>query len=599
MYNNYMDDLNPLNKKNVDALTSPDATGNMNSDTYAAGGGAEREAKTTQLSIGEASRLAGHLAREQQKRADEAGSAAYGRNAERYNGIHRVLSEFPDFNSAPEDNIDDLQQILDSEIRRARAPHIKNDPDKLAAAHKDIADTDAAISFLEGQNENVERTRESLKQRDEAALENTPVSSAQLREYASLLSQQAQARSESASIAGDKNESSRLGGIADHYKDIQDELENATHENGVPMTLEQTRAYLEKSLDKQNSLIDQYGLDDDRGMDAEEKVAILEAVEKFILNNVPDGEGTKNFDRILADQRMRTEQIKREITLSRRHREETHDTQDIDETREALRDELILDTIMTVGGFEIIASLPPGYHTGFNGDKRYGQLYGYYPDRNSRFPQNSHLRITGISGVNLGSTIDMRELGDQGVHEILACAPVTQSVYTEKTRTVKGGLREFFQSREETYQEYAGNRQPTFAEIVPGADPKYGNESAVSLRYQTDLYSGTELRKTEFNMTLVLPESVAKELMSQAKSDPELMHRLVDRVAVGDDKDTGNSVGLDQNVWHKGIEGKTSRGARPPYEEWAKANGGKTRTYIVEGLIDSAQLDPKNIATSK
>ncbi|MBA3723505.1 MAG: hypothetical protein H0W89_01265 [Candidatus Levybacteria bacterium] len=585
-----MDDLNPLDIKQADALNLPDNPGPQ-PDTFAGGGGAEREAQSGPLSIGEVTRLAGHIAQSHRAQAEATSSAAYGRQAAKYEGIHRVLSELANLKNAPASDAitDDLEEGLSDVVRKAQRSDIKRDPDKAAAVAKDITDFQAAIDFLDTQNEKPEAVRSGLKTKDEEALRQAPATSHELSELAGLFAQQKEAH---AAVTDDNVRSSNLAADASDLTDVKNELYNAVHENGVPMTLDQTIAHIDRAIAEQEAIRNQFHPDSDEANDAINRLYTLEQTSEFVLDS-PAFDGRSRFEENLVDARRVTA---RAVEGQREHQTRSAKTQDqkgIHEAREALKDEVLLDTVMAVGGFATRASLPPGYHTGFNGD-RGGDTAGHAFDTNGNYPYTSRARIEGTSRWYSGSGISMSELFDQGVHEALASAPVEEPAYEEKTRTVKKG---WFGTEEETYRADAGYRQPTFGELVPGADTNYSREPAVSLRYQTQCV-GYDSRRAELAMTFVLPESVASEMMSQVRDDPTLLHRLVDRVAVGNDKDAGKSIGLDSEMWYKGNE-HTTRAIRPPYDEWAASNGGKTRIYVSEGLIDDRNLDNTNIVTSK
>lgn len=598
-----MDDLNPLDNKQADTLNLPDAGTNPQHDTFA-GGGAERGQPKAPIAPDELGRYAGFLAKDSQRMAIESDSPGKKADAERYQRIQEVLAGLePDSSGRPptgEQLMGRLQKELDKFEGAAGIGLTVEDAAKVAQSlrgqRQALVDT---VEFVGRNLPSPEYFRADLLKYDQEANKQTPATSAQLSEYAALFAQEQAALDTSAVMAGNDELAVQHGGRAFMYQEISKILGTAVHSNGSPLSYAETLRYFDKAIEKEEKNMLSQLPDSDKYYDTEARLAELKQAQEFAFNSVPAGEGRDGFQRKFTEQQKRTEQTQANATQAKQEAERKRDQASIDKTREILQGELLIDNILSIGGFEVNAALPKGFHTGINGDRRNNNMVGFSSDTNSRFPQDNELHMQGTSSIYEGGNIDFRTLNALGVHEALVSSPVEKTMYTEKPVKVRGGWREGWKDRTVIRKIPQGRSQPRFGEIVTHANPAYDDEPAVSLRYAVDPYSGTEIRTAKLTMTIILPESVAGELLAQIRDDPKMLHRLVDRAVVGDEKDAANSIGLNKTLWYQGIEGKTARAVRPPYNEWAQASGGKTRLLVTEELIDPSKIDPNKIAESK
>ncbi|MBP9747606.1 hypothetical protein KBD13_01570 [Patescibacteria group bacterium] len=264
--------------------------------------------------------------------------------------------------------------------------------------------------------------------------------------------------------------------------------------------------------------------------------------------------------------------------------------------------ERLIEAVMENGAFSFFTSLTDVTKNGSGfqsvDDPRWHKKLGSSLEKRSPSSET-------VSYIENGTKIH-REIGrilqEKSVSEFVRAEPFTETRYRTEDREVNaGGIRGFFGG---TKQDVAKVSYQVPVEdistILPGHTK---HEPAVTVTYETTNEAYTDYTGRAGNVlkiTMLLPASVAKALLTLGKKDPAVFRAIAERVAL---ERTGV---ITKELWHKG-EGLTlnpeerehrkplsareleARRVRPPYEAWKAAQGGVEKILIQDWTAPGAE----------
>jgi len=251
-------------------------------------------------------------------------------------------------------------------------------------------------------------------------------------------------------------------------------------------------------------------------------------------------------------------------------------------TEQEQREQLLIDQVLVKSGANINTSFgskeSPDHRGGFidRSDGKNKQQQGWMG-----FPS-----IFGYSETGRGNEGNV--LTPHNVTEIVYMVPQLEDVVEQKTRYVeekKGGIMGLGAKtvqRPVIENVIVGHKPAGADKFITGGD----QEPAVKIYYETLTNNNDSRLHSTYKdysnsrggnllgMELVLPESLAKQVIIETQRNPDFFHQLIDRIAV-------QNIGIDQASWFDG-EGNGGVPLRPPYEKIHQAVGGERKMYILE-----------------
>ena len=293
-----------------------------------------------------------------------------------------------------------------------------------------------------------------------------------------------------------------------------------------------------------------------------------------------------NINDKLLDEYKEQEEQKRKITIQNQENQELKNTRAVLNTEvESTPDGEIIKKVLEKSGIVMHTSLCPkkeGSNKGLSGIKNGGfqdlgdgKLLIHKEAR--QYPGFDHLIGVNSPGSRLErGDKSSRALSDMNISEMVHFSPVTKPEYKEQQTKVEkkvGGILGFgakIIQETKIEQKHIGNRPVSSKEIIEGGDDK----PCIEMSYMTTPSSFRDYTGREGQVTYVtayMPEYVARELHDKIKQRPELIHELIDQVAIQD-------MNIPENMWRNG-EGNEGYPLRPPFEEWQDEKG-KSKIYI-------------------
>ena len=253
-----------------------------------------------------------------------------------------------------------------------------------------------------------------------------------------------------------------------------------------------------------------------------------------------------------------------------------------------LRETKLLLGIMANGSVGVYLSLPAGYskdgQAGFQAlsDQRWGE------DKKRVLAAEAE----GFFGIRSEDYSTREEYSKEQIREFVGFLPATVDVYEDVDFKVEekrlGGLLGS-RTRIKKRNQKTGTRSLLHKELVTNGkdEPLYklfysannrgDSGEDPSLAYRDD--GGR--RGNMLDVALLLPKSTALEVMTEIKTNPSFVRKIVKEVMM-------KKLGISEKDWKEGGD-KSSNPISPPYEGWDKKSGGKI--YIKEGT-DKQGFDP-------
>lgn len=178
---------------------------------------------------------------------------------------------------------------------------------------------------------------------------------------------------------------------------------------------------------------------------------------------------------------------------------------------------------------------------------------------------------------------------DAGVNEVMKLVPDIMAEY-ENVDVPRKGLMGMM-GKTENKSQFKEYRPRRHNEIVSGGT----SESAFNLTYEVvddkmPVYKDSCSNRVgqALRVSIVLPESSAHEVWEHLKKDPEFIREIAKMIMI-------EKVGVTEEAWSQGDKYTTAPFC-PPYEKWAKKEGG-LKMYFQEPDDDGSVLNPDRIVS--
>lgn len=258
------------------------------------------------------------------------------------------------------------------------------------------------------------------------------------------------------------------------------------------------------------------------------------------------------------------EQVNVQAEVSRENQETAERLGDV-------REKMMIAEILQQGGAAAHLSLPATYSQ----DGHHG--FGTLVDSKRTNYDRSEI---GRAGMRFKTQED--EFKRQGIHEVIAIEPLE----IQKQISIPEEKRKWYGAKETVMKREWQTSRPKHNEIV--AEGK--QEETYVFTYKTldsdenPAYRDYSSRSGQLLIIeIALPKSEAIALQSKIESNPKLVRELIDQTMTG-------KFGLDKEAWINGNKTTNGFALRPPYDEWAKQNNGKSKMHI-EGVNGSRVLE--------
>jgi hypothetical protein len=300
----------------------------------------------------------------------------------------------------------------------------------------------------------------------------------------------------------------------------------------------------------------------------------IEKPELEIPQNVTDAENTDgdiviDAEQSALDDSQRLDEVRKEISGDQSVTPE-------DETGFEAEREKVLEMIRENGSSSVVTSLPKIYnpkgHSGF-----------------TVVPDDRRINKSELYDAQLMSSDRKKHFHDAGVNEVVGLVPEVVEEF-ESIDVPRGGLMGRLGQTEKKSQS-KGYRPRKHNEIVNGGT----SESAYSLTYEViddknPIYrdSASNRMGQVLRVSIMLPESTSGEIWKHLKEDPEFIREIAKMIMT-------ERVGVSEVDWSQGGE-NTRAPLRPPYEEWAKKEGG-LKMYFQEPGDNNQTFNPDQIVS--
>lgn len=240
----------------------------------------------------------------------------------------------------------------------------------------------------------------------------------------------------------------------------------------------------------------------------------------------------------------------------------------------------LLEAVLKDGGIGLQIALPSEYHpnhtTGYTDVKNEKRLEG------GDFGKAINSAFYNLEEYKTGERFkDIME--DNEINEVIALVPkqrdIEKAVQEKIVKPVWGGMRT--KTETVTKMEKVGVQPILHSEVVDGGK----KEPAYELLYkvfddsmmhpQGHAYRETTNRNQIFELKITLPESEAKKVLEQIKKDPSFIREIAEKSVI-------EQLKIPTEAWEEGKEHNAGYPLRPPYEEWRKRRGGKSKIYFHE-----------------
>ncbi len=308
--------------------------------------------------------------------------------------------------------------------------------------------------------------------------------------------------------------------------------------------------------------------------DSAEKVRETARLMKALEMATQGPENTEGLPRYQEWQAQRRKSMQHSAQQDGREAAEADARQREPEVAEA-REAIIVAQVMEQAGVAVHAALPREY----NANGREGFQISVEARRQSVGGESFGRKIQDdfrIEGALSAESLD-RVYGDAGVHEAVAFTPVEAPVYENYEVVERKGL---FRQQREARSRIIDTKPVTTGSLIEGG----GEEPAVEMVYRT--FAGDAVQHPDWAyrtsdgrtgnllaVSLILPESVARELEQEGRKDPNVIRKIVEQAVLRATQTT-------PEAWRAGDTLTHSNPVRPPYEAWAE--GGRSRMYFKE-----------------
>jgi len=279
-------------------------------------------------------------------------------------------------------------------------------------------------------------------------------------------------------------------------------------------------------------------------------------------------ENTIEFIRTTNETQIKTAQEwqskkEQEVVQTRLSRDKHETSEKLDATQE----KKVIAEILEQGGVVAFLSLPAMYsqdgHHGFS---------ALVDSKRTNFEKLE------IRRASMRFKTHEDELKKQVIHELVAIEPLE----IEKRISVPEERRKWYGAKEIVMKNEWQTTKPRHDEIVAGGK----QEETYVFTYKTldgdknPAYRDYSHRHGQLLVIeIALPKSEALTIQSKIEANPSLVRELIDQAMIG-------KFGLDKSAWFNGNKTTNGIALRPPYDEWAKQNSGKSKMYI-EGINGS------------
>lgn len=271
--------------------------------------------------------------------------------------------------------------------------------------------------------------------------------------------------------------------------------------------------------------------------------------------------------------------------------ERTERDEQAGEAREAINDAFI-EQVVDASGVTIETDMPSKYANnkvqGFS-SKESGKWAGQ-----SR-PSRQHIeKLFGTESNRTGATRgDVEKFyQDKGIHEAVAFTPVTKDEYGDIEVATKG---RFGRVTKTAQRQVVGALPVSANEVLANSS----DEPLVEMTYKVfphPDYTDNETRwRTSdgrdgniLTVSMMLPQSLARQVEAAGKKDPELIRTIAETATV-------RAIGVSEELYRNGSEETRGNPMRAPHEAWRSASGGKSKMYFQPS--NTRQFDQSGVVT--